>query len=124
MASLGVLPRTAAAQTLSLLQYALGRGQALWVGYVDQHGSVTERVVDPIRLEGGYLTGYDHRYEEVRTFAVHRITGVAVLDPSSASPASPASSAVDAADAADVRPVDETDPLPSDAQPTDVRGPA
>jgi Helicase conserved C-terminal domain/WYL domain len=121
MASLGVLPRTAAAQTLSLLQSALGRGQALWVGYVDQHGSVTERVVDPIRLEGGYLTGYDHRYEEVRTFAVHRITGVAVLDPS---PASSAGSAVDGADAADVRPVDETDSLPSDAQPTDVRGPA
>jgi hypothetical protein len=80
MASLGVLPRTAAAQTLSLLQSALEHGRAIWIGYVDQHGTVTERVVDPIRLEGGYLTGYDHRYDEVRTFAVHRITGVATLE--------------------------------------------
>ncbi len=80
MAGLGVLPRTAAAQTLALLQSALDHERAIWIGYVDQHGSVTERVVDPIRLEGGYLTGYDHRYEEVRTFAVHRITGVAALE--------------------------------------------
>ncbi len=80
MAGLGILPRTAAAQTLALLQSALDLGAAVWIGYVDQHGTVTERVVDPIRLEGGYLTGYDHRYEEVRTFAVHRITGVAALD--------------------------------------------
>jgi Helicase conserved C-terminal domain/WYL domain len=84
MASLGVLPRTAAAQTLALLQASLENGRSIWIGYVDQHGSVTERVVDPIRLEGGYLTGYDHRYEEVRTFAVHRITGVAALDDNSA----------------------------------------
>ena len=35
---------------------------------------------DPVRLEGGYLSAYDHRYEEVHTFAVHRITGVAALD--------------------------------------------
>jgi predicted DNA-binding transcriptional regulator YafY len=78
--SRGVLPRTAANQTLTLLQGALEQAQAVWIGYVDQHGSVTERVIDPIRLEGGYLTGYDHRYEEVRTFAIHRITGVAALD--------------------------------------------
>ncbi len=41
---------------------------------------MSERVVDPIRLAGGYLTAFDHRLEEVHTFAVHRITGVAALE--------------------------------------------
>ena len=41
-----------------------------------------ERVVEPLRLEGGFLTAYDLRTAEVRTFTVARITGVAaVADP-------------------------------------------
>ena len=35
-----------------------------------------ERVVDPRRLEGGRLSAYDHRADDVREFAVHRITAV------------------------------------------------
>ncbi len=80
MASTGAVPRTAATSTLELLRTAIERARPVWIGYVDTHGGVTERVVDPVRLEGGYLTAYDHRYEEVHTFAVHRITGVAALD--------------------------------------------
>ncbi len=76
----GVLPRTAASMTLAMLRAALEQSRPVWIGYVDTHGQVTERVIDPVRLEGGYLTAYDHRYEEVHTFAVHRITGVAALD--------------------------------------------
>jgi predicted DNA-binding transcriptional regulator YafY len=51
-------------------------GSTVWIGYVDNHGSTVERVVDPVKVEGGRLTAFDHRTEEVRTFAVHRITGV------------------------------------------------
>lgn len=75
-----VLPRTAARRTLDLLRAALDEGRPVWIGYVDTHGGVGERVVDPVRLEGGVLTAYDHRLEQVRTFPVHRITGVAALD--------------------------------------------
>ena len=46
------------------------------IGYVDNHGAVGERVVDPRRLDGGRLSAYDHRADDVREFAVHRITGV------------------------------------------------
>ena len=46
------------------------------IGYVDNHGTSTERIVDPLGLEGGWLTAHDHRSEEIRTFAVHRITAV------------------------------------------------
>jgi predicted DNA-binding transcriptional regulator YafY len=71
--------RTGTVETLELLTQALEEGRPVWIGYVDGHGGVVERVVDPIRLQGGYLTAYDHRYEAVHTFAVHRITGVAEL---------------------------------------------
>jgi len=117
MSAVGVLPRTAAAATLALLALALDRGQGLWIGYVDQHGSVTERVVDPIRLEGGYLTAYDHRYDEVRTFAVHRITGVAALDGGDAETAGQDGPDPDDTDTDDTDPVD-TDT--ADFDPADV----
>jgi predicted DNA-binding transcriptional regulator YafY len=46
------------------------------IGYADSTGTTTERVVEPLRLEGGFLTAYDLRTAEVRTFTVARITGV------------------------------------------------
>jgi predicted DNA-binding transcriptional regulator YafY len=36
--------------------------------------------VAPVKVEGGYVTAYDHAREEMRTFALHRITGVADID--------------------------------------------
>ena len=50
------------------------------IGYVDNHGGSSERIVDPLKVEGGWLTAYDHRSEEVRSFAVHRITAVRRLE--------------------------------------------
>jgi len=47
------------------------------VGYVDLQGGARERIVDPVRIDGGWLTAYDHAAGEVRTFALHRITGAA-----------------------------------------------
>jgi predicted DNA-binding transcriptional regulator YafY len=46
------------------------------IGYVDNHGSATERIVDPVRVDGGWLTAHDHRADDVRQFAVHRIRSV------------------------------------------------
>ncbi|MFI9587007.1 hypothetical protein ACIHCQ_35495 [Streptomyces sp. NPDC052236] len=37
------------------------------------------RVIAPVRVEGGFVTAYDHTAAEVRTFPMHRITGVAEL---------------------------------------------
>ena len=36
-------------------------------------------VVDPISLDAGWLSAFDHRSEQVRTFAVHRISAVAAV---------------------------------------------
>jgi hypothetical protein len=79
-AAAGELPRTAVAETMSLLGQAVERGGPVLLGYVGTDGLTAERVVDPVELRGGLLTAYDHRTEQVRTFAVHRIAGVALLD--------------------------------------------
>jgi hypothetical protein len=76
------LPKTAVTETLTLLRDAATNQRSVWLGYVSTDGVTVERVVDPVEIRGGWLTAYDHRVEQVRTFAVHRITGVALLDAS------------------------------------------
>jgi Helicase conserved C-terminal domain len=71
------LGRSASAQTIADLRRALDDGSTVWIGYVDHDGATSERVVDPVRLEGGWLAAFDHRAGAVRSFAVHRISGVA-----------------------------------------------
>ena len=61
---------------LAALREAIEAGSTVVIGYVDGHGANGERVVDPRRLDGGRLSAYDHRADDVREFAVHRITGV------------------------------------------------
>jgi hypothetical protein len=72
-------PRTPAADTLATVQAAALAGESLWIGYVNADGAASQRVIAPVRVEGGYVTAYDHTADEVRTFALHRITGVSEL---------------------------------------------
>ncbi|MYV47491.1 helicase C-terminal domain-containing protein [Streptomyces sp. SID2888] len=72
-------PRTTAAETLATVQAAVLTGESLWIGYVNAEGSASQRVIAPIRVEGGFVTAYDHTADEVRTYPLHRITGVAEL---------------------------------------------
>jgi Helicase conserved C-terminal domain/WYL domain len=74
------LGRSAPAQTIADLRRALDDGSTVWIEYVDHHGATSERVVDPVRLEGGWLAAFDHRAGAVRSFALHRISGVAPVD--------------------------------------------
>jgi Helicase conserved C-terminal domain len=74
------LGRSASTKTVADLRRALDAGSTVWIGYVDHDGSTTERVVDPVRLDGGWLAAFDHRAGAVRSFAVHRISGVAPVD--------------------------------------------
>ncbi|MGZ4582358.1 MAG: helicase-associated domain-containing protein [Nocardioidaceae bacterium] len=69
------LERTAPMSTLITLREAAEARGTVWIGYVDNHGATIERMVDPVKVEGGWLSAYDHRSDEVRSFAVHRITG-------------------------------------------------
>ncbi|MFD6417320.1 helicase-associated domain-containing protein [Streptomyces sp. NPDC060194] len=75
----GQLPRTSNAETLATMQAAVMTGEALWIGYVNAEGAASQRVIAPVRVEGGFVTAYDHTADEVRTYPLHRITGVAEL---------------------------------------------
>ncbi|MFI8289464.1 DNA-binding protein [Streptomyces sp. ms191] len=75
----GGLPRTSPAETLATVQAAAMTGSAVWIGYVNAEGAASQRVIAPVRVEGGFVTGYDHTADEVRTYPLHRITGVAEL---------------------------------------------
>ncbi len=75
----GELPRTGAAETLATMQAAVMTGETLWIGYVNAEGAASQRVIAPVRVEGGFVTAYDHTADEVRTYPLHRITGVAEL---------------------------------------------
>ncbi|MFI9204871.1 helicase-associated domain-containing protein [Streptomyces sp. NPDC053048] len=75
----GGLPRTTSADTLATVQAAVLTGAAVWIGYVNADGAASQRVIAPIRVEGGFVTAYDHTADEVRTYPLHRITGVAEL---------------------------------------------
>ncbi|WP_234345739.1 helicase-associated domain-containing protein, partial [Streptomyces sp. NRRL F-5755] len=81
----GGLPRTTSAETLATMQAAVLTNATLWIGYVNADGAASQRVIAPVRVEGGFVTAYDHTADEVRTFPLHRITGVAELADETAS---------------------------------------
>ena len=65
--------------TMAALREAVETRSTVWIAYLDNHGSTVERVVDPVKVEAGWLTAFDHRADDVRSFAVHRITTVHAL---------------------------------------------
>jgi hypothetical protein len=72
--------RSAPADTLAFLQDAARSRRQVWLGYVDAQGRATSRVVEPRSVEGGWVAAWDHLRQEDRTFALHRITGVADVE--------------------------------------------
>jgi hypothetical protein len=74
------VPGVTTASTLELLSRAVRENLPVWLGYVDAQGSGSQRVVQPVSLAGGFLQGFDEGRGESRTFAVHRITSVALVE--------------------------------------------
>ncbi|WP_338022724.1 helicase C-terminal domain-containing protein [Allosalinactinospora lopnorensis] len=72
-------PRSPTAATLSALTSAVEQGRRLWIGYLDADGRASSRIVEPAKVDGGYLTAYDATRAAVHRFAVHRISGVAEI---------------------------------------------
>jgi hypothetical protein len=75
------LERTTSAETLVALRTLVQRGGPILLGYASGDGSTSERVVEPIRLDGGRLLGIDRHTDRVTHYSVARITGVAALTP-------------------------------------------
>ena len=79
--ALGSLPRSTANETLELLSDYLQNQptKSLSIGYADNNGLVSHRIIDPLKLSAGSLVARDHATGEVQTFRIARITGVAAL---------------------------------------------
>jgi hypothetical protein len=77
--ALGALPRSTANETMDILNQFISEGKTLSIGYADNNGGVTHRIIDPIRITAGSLIARDHATGEVQSFRIPRITGVAPL---------------------------------------------
>ena len=79
--ALGALPRTTANETLDILSDYLQNQPAtsLSIGYADNNGLVSHRIIDPLKLSAGSLIARDHATGEVTSFRIARITGVASI---------------------------------------------
>ncbi|MEZ5091274.1 helicase C-terminal domain-containing protein [Nocardioides sp.] len=64
------------AEVLARLREAVEARRTVWIGYVDNAGTTVERIIDPVSVEGGQLVAFDHRTDDERVYAVHRITAV------------------------------------------------
>lgn len=61
--------------TLALLSQATREGRTVWIGFVNAHGTATQRVVSPVRVGGGILEGRDNQ-----RYPLHRITSAALVE--------------------------------------------
>ena len=79
--ALGALPRTTANETLDILTNYLQNQPAtsLSIGYADNNGLVSHRIIDPLKLSAGSIIARDHATGEVQSFRIARITGVAAI---------------------------------------------
>ena len=71
------VPRTTANETLDILNQYIEEQASATIGYADNNGGVTQRLIDPISISLGTLVARDHATGEVAYFRIPRITGVA-----------------------------------------------
>lgn len=67
-------------ETLALLQEAVTQRRNVHIGYVDAHGTASQRVIEPVRVGAGVLEGLDSTRSETHRFALHRITSVSLVE--------------------------------------------
>ena len=72
--------RASGVATMAVLQQAARSRRSVWIGYVDAQGVASQRVVDPLSVGGGVLEAFDSAATEMRRFALHRITSVALTE--------------------------------------------
>ena len=61
--------------TLALLAEASRERREVWIGFVDSHGTASQRVVTPVRVGGGILEGAANE-----RYPLHRITSAALVE--------------------------------------------
>ena len=69
------VPNMTTSAVIAEVRAALMTHHPVRIGYVEASGGTSAQIVDPMRMGGGSLTAFDHGCEQVRTFAISRITG-------------------------------------------------
>ena len=64
-----------------MLRDAAARRVPVWIGYADAEGQTSPRLVQPLQVDGGQVHALDRISQRVRTFVVHRVTGVTAVIP-------------------------------------------
>lgn len=72
--------KTSTKETIEILNQALQMSCEIWISYSDKGGLTTARIIEPLTISGGFLTAFDTRTSEVKTFTISRISGAQFLD--------------------------------------------
>ena len=67
---------------IALLRRTLEANAEVVLSYAGADGTVGQRIVRPLRLEGGRLTAFDERSDLQREFVIHRITAASLAEDS------------------------------------------
>jgi len=65
-----------AGDSLAELRSAAAAGGAVWIEYVNTEGAATRRLIEPLAISGGSVAAFDRLSGQMRTFALHRISGI------------------------------------------------
>jgi predicted DNA-binding transcriptional regulator YafY len=74
------IPGVTSASILELLRSAIRGERTIALGYVDDTGTPSQRVLQPISLGGGMVRGHDPEDPRLRSYPLQRITTVSVLE--------------------------------------------
>jgi hypothetical protein len=72
--------QTPAAQ-LTILRDAVTQRRPVWISYVNSAGMTTRRMIEPVGVAGGRVAAFDPLHNQMRQFALHRITAVSTTLP-------------------------------------------
>lgn len=67
-----------ASELVSFLSNAIDENQSITISYAEGDGTVKDRFTDPIRVQGGLLTGFDHTETRIRDYALSRISATVI----------------------------------------------
>jgi len=71
----------APAAQLTILRDAVAHRQPVWISYVNSAGVTTRRMIEPVGVAGGRVAAFDPLHNQMRQFALHRITAVSTTLP-------------------------------------------
>ncbi|CAN5593122.1 helicase-associated domain-containing protein [soil metagenome] len=74
------IPGVTSASILELLRSAIRAERTIALGYVDDTGTPSQRILMPISLGGGMIRGHDPEDARLRSYPLQRVTTVSVLD--------------------------------------------